>query len=183
MTELFKLLPGPERILCEPGEDYMKNQLAVDKLQRAAWVRDLADWAVMATFTFRYERGVSCWSAMRIYVRTMQRRLPRVSYYVATEPNPSRDGHHIHALWADCGDVFRRDEWKHWFDRYGRNKIEPVHHPADAFGYASKYLCKAESLVEHKLAWKWRARLHGWTKEKSNASNPLLPPSSHHVSR
>jgi hypothetical protein len=54
-----------------------------------------------------------------------------VSNFYALEENPGRDGFHVHALWCDCFNKSRRDLWQKWFDRYGRNRIEPVNNRDD----------------------------------------------------
>jgi hypothetical protein len=155
-----EICEGPERVLVA-GEDecLRKLQLALDKLQRAAWIQKLADWQVMGTFTFRW--NASIWSAQRCFEKTMARRLPGVSYVEAIEANPSRDGYHVHSLWADCASVRRKDEWKNWFHRYGMARIEPVRVAGDAAGYASKYLCKADAWFHVKLQHHWIAKLRG----------------------
>lgn len=141
------------------GENYAEAQRAVDALQRVAWIESLAPWEVMATMTFRWESSV--WSAMRAFRKTMARRLPGVSYYAVTERNPSRDGYHLHSLWADCRSVSRKEEWRHWFTTYGRALIEPVRKAADVASYASKYLTKEESHLEIVLRSHHRDRIHG----------------------
>jgi hypothetical protein len=150
---------GPERVLAEPGEDYLKLQLALDKMQKVEWIRKMADWEVMATFTFRWQASV--WSAMRAYKKVMAKRLAGVSYYAVTERNPSRDGYHLHALWADCKTVSRKVEWQNWFEKYGRALIEPVKSADDVSGYASKYLAKEETHLEIVLRSHWRDKMHG----------------------
>lgn len=154
-----EILEGPARFLAEKGESDMKLQLALDKAQRVRWVRELADWKVMATLTFRWESSV--WSAMRAYKKFMAKRLPGVSYYAVTERNPSRDGYHLHALWADCKTVSRKDQWAAWFEKFGRARIEPVRDENDVSGYASKYLCKEDSFLEIVLRSHWRDKLSG----------------------
>jgi hypothetical protein len=144
-------LPGVERVLAARGDEYRELQLALDKMQRVAWIQGLAPWQVMATFTFRWEAGI--YSAQRCYEKTMARRLPGVSYVEAIERNPSRDGYHVHAVWADCTGVSRKGEWENWFKRYGRARIEPVRSEHDVSGYASKYLCKDDSWFNVKLQW------------------------------
>jgi hypothetical protein len=129
----------------------MKLQLQRDKLQRVEWLRDLAPWKVMATFTFRWSAGL--YSAQRCFEKTMARRLPGVSYVEALEANPGRDGYHVHSLWADCESVFRRNEWANWLKRYGRARIEPVRNASDVSGYASKYLLKDDAWFNVKLQW------------------------------
>ena len=106
----------------------------------ADWVHGLAPWTVIAHHTFRWE--ASLWSARNSFERFMAKTIPDVSYFYAIEENPSRDGHHVHALWANCDEVLRRDVWRNWFDRYGRSRIEPCRSREDVAGYCAKYVTK-----------------------------------------
>jgi hypothetical protein len=144
---------GRERILAPIGDDYLKMQLHLDKLQKVQWIRDLAPWQLMNTLTFRWE--ASLWSTKRAFDRFMNKKCPRASYFMSVERNPSRDGHHLHSLWADVGGVYRKDVWAAWFGKFGRARIEPVRDENDACAYASKYLCKApeEAWWDVKLQW------------------------------
>jgi hypothetical protein len=83
----------------------------------------------------------------------MRRHLPQVSYFYALEQNPSRDGFHVHALWADTASVFRKEVWAAWFKRYGRARIEPVRSFEDVSGYCSKYVTKEGAWWNVKLQW------------------------------
>jgi hypothetical protein len=105
----------------------------------AAWVNGLADWKVFATHTFSWE--ASLWSARRVYERFMHQALPTVSYFYAVEQNPSRDGHHVHAIW-DSSVAPRKATHKEWLKRYGRNRIEPVRGLTAVENYCAKYVCK-----------------------------------------
>lgn len=71
----------------------------------------------------------------------MDTMLPQVSHFYAVEPNPSRDGHHVHALWTDPL-VQRKQVWREWFDRYGRARIDPCRGQMDVADYCSKYVTK-----------------------------------------
>jgi len=142
---------GPERILAQRGDEYLKLQLSLDKFQRVQWIQGLAPWQVMATMTFRWHAGI--YSAQRVFEKWMRRRLPGVSYVEAIEANPGRDGYHVHALWSDCTTVHRKEEWANWFKRYGRARIEPVRKAVDVSDYASKYLVKGDSWFNVKLQW------------------------------
>jgi hypothetical protein len=55
--------------------------------------------------------------------------------------NPGRDGYHAHALWCDCQSESRQHTWRIWFERYGRNRIEPVNRRDDVADYCAKYVC------------------------------------------
>jgi hypothetical protein len=105
----------------------------------ATWVNGLAPWCVFATHTFSWE--ASLWSSRRVYERFMRQALPTLSYFYAVEQNPSRDGHHVHAMWDSLG-APRKATHREWLKRYGRNRIEPVRGFADVVGYCSKYVCK-----------------------------------------
>ncbi len=106
----------------------------------AEWVHSLAPWSVIAHQTFSWEASLT--SAQRCFEKFMKRDLPEVSYFYAIEQNPSRDGHHVHALWSDCEAVQRTLVWERWKARYGRNRIEPVNSRGDVTSYCSKYVTK-----------------------------------------
>jgi hypothetical protein len=110
------------------------------KREMSAWVNGLANWRVIAHHTFVWEASI--WSAQKSYEKFMKREVGDVSYFYAIEENPSRDGHHVHALWAECEAVQRSRVWERWKERYGRNRIEPVRSIADVAGYCSKYVTK-----------------------------------------
>jgi len=119
------------------------------KVEMSVWVQCLAPWKVIAHHTFEWEASI--WSAQKSYEKFMDRELRDVSYFYAVEQNPSRRGHHIHALWAHCDAVQRSEIWDRWKQRYGRNRIEPVRAHADVSNYCSKYVTKEGS-------W-WNVRL------------------------
>lgn len=106
----------------------------------SAWVNGLAPWRVIAHHTFVWEASI--WSAQKSYERFMAGSCRDVSYFYAIEQNPSRDGHHVHALWADCEAVQRSEIFSRWKAIYGRNRIEPVRSVVDVASYCSKYVTK-----------------------------------------
>ncbi len=139
-------------------------QEGFDVQQMADWVNWLAapeGWQVIAHLTFPWESSLD--STRRCYERFMQRKLCRVSYFYAVEENPSRDGHHVHALWGDAKNVYRKEVWASWFTQFGivrdgkftgaRARIEPVRSVKDVSDYCSKYVTKA-------CAW-WNVKLQG----------------------
>lgn len=140
-----------ERIIVDRGEEYMKLQLYLDKLQMVSWVDSLAPWEVISHLTFRWEASLD--SARRGYERFMKRSQPHLSYFYAIEANPSRDGYHIHALWADCKTMYRKEAWATWFERFGRARIEPVKDQRDVANYCAKYVTKARAWWNVKLQW------------------------------
>jgi hypothetical protein len=119
------------------------------KLEMSFWVGTLARWRVIAHHTFVWES--SLWAAQKSYEKFMDREVRDVSYFYAIEENPSRDGHHVHALWADCEGVHRSAIWEKWKGRYGRNRIEPVRSSLNVVEYCAKYVTKEG-------AW-WNARI------------------------
>jgi hypothetical protein len=119
--------------------DGMKTSKQVLVGEMAEWVNSLAPWSVFATHTFSWE--ASLWSCRRVYERFMREALPGISYFYAVEQNPSRDGHHVHAMWDSLG-APRKATHREWLRRYGRNRIEPVRNFSDVVGYCAKYVVK-----------------------------------------
>lgn len=153
-----------DRILADEG----LSQRSLDKLQMADWVHSLAPWEVISHLTWRDRvdsrgdpRGIGLMSAAKSYEKFMAKKLPQVSYFYAVEQNPSREGHHVHALWADCKSVFRRDAWAAWFKDRGRARIEPVRNAGDVEDYCSKYVTKAGAWWNVKLQWHRVRALNG----------------------
>lgn len=127
----------------------VKEQLQT--LELAEWVHGLAPWEVFSTLTFRWEASQD--SARRCYEKYMRKNLPWVSYFYSIEANPSRDGNHVHALWADTQNASRRDAWGKWFKANGRARIEPVRGKGDVAGYCAKYCTKHGVWWNVKLQW------------------------------
>lgn len=157
MPEFLTFCAGEERVLMP--QSMATLQPAADRMQRVAWIESLAPWSVMFTGTFRWEASV--WSAGRCFQKFMRKRLPGLSWFEAVEQNPSREGYHVHSLWADCRGVFRKEEWAAWFEKYGRCKIELVRNKGDVSEYASKYLCKPNDWWDVYLQWHRMHKLQG----------------------
>lgn len=145
----------------------------------ADWVHMLAPWQVKADFTFRGE--FTQWSTQRAFERFMCRSLPSVSYFYAVERNPSRHGHHVHALFADCAGLQRRLVWDNWFKRFGRARIEPVRSSDDVTSYCSKYCTKDDAWWDFKLrnpdlwsVWMRRAAEHNDRMERNRLAAAQL---------
>lgn len=107
----------------------------------AEWISSLRPWQAFGTFTFRWEASLS--SATRSFERFMRREGAGVSYFYAIEPNPARDGYHIHALLHSHLEFSRKKLWSAWWQRYGRNRIEPPLHVANVELYCAKYCFKS----------------------------------------
>lgn len=147
------------RMLAPAGEDYLKQQLAFDKVERVRWIEGLASWEIMATGTFRWQASLD--SARRVFEKFMSRKYPHLSYFYALERNPGRDGFHVHSLWADCRGLYCKEAWHDWWVRYGRNLVDRIRNKRDSSEYAAKYLCKENSgdyWWNVKLQWhRWKA--------------------------
>ena len=118
----------------KPTQKVREHELA----SIADWVHSLAPWSLYFTGTFEGEFSEA--SAQRAFERFMKKHAPDVTYFYSIERNPSRQGHHVHALGADCAGLQRKDFWKAWFDRFGRNRLEPVKSRQDVSDYCSKHL-------------------------------------------
>lgn len=122
----------------------------------AEWVHGLAPWQVFSTLTFEGEFTRD--AAARAYERFMRKALPKVTYFYSIERNPSREGHHVHAMWADAETVPRKHVWKEWKNRHGRNRIEPVKSKDDVSGYCAKYVTKEGAW------WNFKLQPHRWAQ-------------------
>lgn len=138
----------------------------------AGWVNQLANWKVFATHTFCWE--ASLWSARRVYERFMMQALPGLSYFYAIEQNPSRDGHHVHAIW-DSAEAPRKATHKEWLKRYGRNRIEPVRGLQAVEDYCAKYVCKEGAWWDFHLSRNAMTRAKGGNGFEGRTE--LFPPS------
>jgi len=109
----------------------------------------------------------------------MSRALPHLSYFYAEEANPSRDGYHIHALWADAKTLYRKEAWATWFKRFGRARIEPIRSNADVASYCAKYVTKERAWWNVKLQWHRSQALRGepfsLERDASSSRDTLLP--------
>lgn len=133
---------------------------AAAKMAMNEWVSGLAPWELAFTGTWRWEASVA--SAQRGFERWMKREAPDVSYFYALERNPSRDGFHVHSLWSNTAGIYRRCLWQRWFDRFGRNKLEPIRNRVEAEEYLTKYVTKEVTWEER--GW-WNVHL---------AADPML---------
>lgn len=130
-------------------EPDLRLKVAQMNVEMGDWVHGLAPWQVISHMTFAWEASI--WSAQRCYEKFMRTEMRGVSYFYSLEQNPGRDGYHVHALWCDCAGRSRRLCWQMWFERYGRNRIEPVKSRNDVSDYVAKYVTK-------EFAW-WNVRM------------------------
>lgn len=149
-------------------EPALRLKAAQLNVEMGDWVHSLAEWQVISHLTFSWEASI--WSAQRCYEKFMRTEMRGVSYFYALEQNPGRDGYHVHALWCDCKSKSRKIIWRNWFERYGRNRIEPVNNRDDVADYCAKYVCKEG-------AW-WNVRLLSHRHPRSICSHLFIEKSS-----
>lgn len=193
------ILVPPGVYTTENMNDWNERRMAPgDNLEMAEWVRGLADWKVIAHLTWKdwidkhgFPHGITVEGARKSFERFMRKELPRLSYFYAVEPNPSREGSHVHALWADCGAILTRrtrsgnlvravggpeggkDVWGTWFERFGRAKIEVVRSPQDVSDYCAKHL--ASSYTTKSAVW-WNVKLQWHRVQAIQARSFVLRP-------
>lgn len=125
------------------AENAVLERKVLERIEMQAWVANLAPWELAFTGTFRWEASLA--SGQRAFERFMKRRCSDVSYFYALEPNPSRDGCHVHSLFANTAGLYRKAIWQEWLSRFGRNRLEPIRHRVDAENYVAKYCTKDAS--------------------------------------
>jgi hypothetical protein len=122
-----------QRILRGRNVDQVAYEMEV-----ATWVTSLAPWDVYFTNTFRWPASED--SARRLWERWIRCQQPGVPCFYGIDPNPSGDGgHHIHALLASTGGVYRKDVWRAWYVRYGVSRVVPIETIGGVSGYIAKY--------------------------------------------
>lgn len=102
---------------------------------------------------FLYSRGVSQVSALGAFRRFMVRGFVDCDYFVAVEPNPSSDGHHLHGLVWRKEELFRSGMWRKWFERFGRARVELVNNQGQVISYCAKYNVKRIFAQGSDLTW------------------------------
>lgn len=152
-----------QRILLE-GDFKLELRNLRQKHAMEDWVRTLKDWECIAHMTFVWECSMD--SGMKCYEKFMKRELPGVSYFYAMEANPGRRGFHIHALFSDTMGVQRKEVWSKWFDKYGRNRIEPIKSSTQVSSYCAKYVTKEGSW------WNVKILEDGLRKQTTNKTRP-----------
>ena len=136
-------------------------QQSVEEFEKAIWVNKLANWNAFFTGTFRGEYSVE--SARKSFEKTMAKWLPGRNYFYAIEAHPCRGSAHVHAVIEMSKLDRRKDFWGKWFERYGRNRLEPIKSSLDTAAYCAKYIGKAP-------LW-WNTKIHG---EQENEAHTLF---------
>ena len=142
------------------------------------FAQNFGEFTHLGTFTFAMEQpdhpGVkkkrvgACYSqpaAMRAFQKFIKNTDEyRASAIYFTEPNPSRAGHHLHALIQfhdeQVGLDGRSDSaytmWRAWYNRYGRNRVEKIRNQGDVEEYVTKHCAKyATKHVSQGGEWWW----------------------------
>ena len=88
--------------------------------------------------------GISERNAKRYFERFMRRNYKDYSWFYCVEPNPSRAGHHLHALMmpptgAKCS---HKEMGTSWWGQYGWNKVEDIRSKKDVSGYCTKHVVR-----------------------------------------
>jgi len=130
------------------------------KKELVDWLHGLAPWEIFFTGTTRYAAG--CASLQRSFVRFMGKEYRDVSYVYTLEPHSS-SGFHVHSMFDQGHDIKWTEFWAKWFERFGRNRTEPIIHAADVESYVLKYVAKGweDEKREEMVGDKWKERHHG----------------------
>ena len=140
------------------------------------WISGMANWTTKYDTTFKFPCDE--FRAEKLFRKFMHDHLPSSTYFFAVEQNPNQPDHalggglkrpcHIHALtdtpWKHyklVKRVLRKDIWKLWFEKYGRNRLEPVRNLRDARDYCAKKIFAysdhrerpGENLRKDQVAW------------------------------
>jgi hypothetical protein len=150
------------------------------------FAQNFGDFTHLGTFTFAVEqarhpgdltkRVGACYS-QKAAMKVFHRFIKRTNEYIAsgiyfTEPNPSRAGHHLHALlkfhdrkgemeetFETVSPDFRvsaKAMWRAWYKRYGRNRVEPIRNKEDVEQYVTKHCAQyASKHVSQGGEWWW----------------------------
>ena len=137
--------------------------------QIAEFMDGLAPWQVFFTGTFKGSFTES--QTQRAFEKFMQRNYSEITYFYVIEHNPSREGHHVHAVMYSGEPIWRDSLNQAWFGRFGYAKVEKINSRADVASYCSKhvnnYLTKGGGWWNYKIndSEIWHAhRLKGLTK-------------------
>ena len=119
------------------------------------WLDSLAPWEIFFTGTVRpkeiiHRDGtpdksfISLKSLQKGYESFMRKNYPAISHVYALEPFGGWSGHgfHVHAMFDAGHNIWWKDFWGKWFERFGRNDTTPIKHKADVESYVTKYVMK-----------------------------------------
>jgi hypothetical protein len=121
--------------------------------EMARFVDGLAPWQAFVTATYAWVSSLD--STRRTFERFMMKEYHECEYFYAIECNPSRDGHHVHALVHRPGlDLYRKEFWAKWFAKYGRVRVEPIRGMANVTDYCAKYVVKQADTWWNLKVWR-----------------------------
>ncbi len=121
----------------------MEKRLAQGKTSAAHWVPGYG-WSGGGKNKGKpTARGTTQSAAKKIFERYMKREMPDFSWFYVVEPNPKRDGHHIHALLIPPGGkgVEVAKHGSAWGHQMGWNTLEPIRSKSDIERYCTKHIC------------------------------------------
>lgn len=146
------------------------------------------DWFFTGTFKPSYD-GISINGIKHIFfaflnhIYEKEERYP--FFYYCLEVQGQRSTPHIHALikWnnlsANKFPIIRKQYWKYWIDKYGRNRILPYDTKLGANFYLAKYVNKQDRIVDWSVvydldSWLTVRRTHLDFKEQCANRTSLL---------
>ena len=124
--------------------DVMEKRMQQNYTGRAGFVPGHG-WTGGNHFKGKPEKvGISQRNARRYFEKHMRQYYPDWSWFYVTEPNPHRDGHHIHVLLIPpTGAEFSFEKMgKLWWGQYGFNKVEHIRSTQDVTGYCTKHVVR-----------------------------------------
>ncbi|MCP4924193.1 MAG: hypothetical protein GY915_09265, partial [bacterium] len=88
--------------------------------------------------------GISESNTKKYFEKHMQKHYAEWSWFYVVEPNPSRDGHHLHALLIPPTgvDFSFKDMGAKWWDQYGWNQVEYIESKKDVSSYCTKHVVR-----------------------------------------
>jgi hypothetical protein len=119
-----------------------------------SWLDNLAPWEIFFTGTVRpnefFHRDgtedksyISVKSLQKGYEHFMRKNYPEISHVYVLEPHAGlATGFHVHAMFDAGHDIWWKDFWGKWKERFGRNETQPIRHKADVQSYVTKYVMK-----------------------------------------
>lgn len=124
--------------------DRMEERTSQNYTSRNGYVKGHG-WTGGGHYQGRPEKvGISERNAKRYFESWMHKYYKEYSWFYCVEPNPSRAGHHVHALLTSptgekCSHTALGTKW---WDRYGWNKVEDIKSNKDVTGYCTKHVVR-----------------------------------------
>ena len=117
----------------------------------AKWL-DTKQWQIWSTLTFSDEvYGNTAWRRVYKWLNKMKndQKAWDLSAFIGMEITRWRAVPHFHLLINSSQKEIRRDvEWKKWYDKHGRAKLEPFDIDKSAGYYITKYISKGDKIRE-----------------------------------